>query len=79
MDRFSARHRFSDWPNTAIPGIAAGVYVVWNGDQLIYCGMSGREFEKAVANGRVRFGLTRDTLARFREQQSTSSIAGTGH
>ncbi len=34
------------------------VYVVWKGHQLIYCGMSGREFEKAVASGRVRFGLT---------------------
>jgi hypothetical protein len=26
--------------------------------RLIYCGLSGREFEKAVAAGRVRFGLT---------------------
>jgi hypothetical protein len=58
MNRFSPRHRFSAWPNADVPMLAAGVYVVWDGDRLIYCGMSGREFEKAVAAGRVRFGLT---------------------
>jgi hypothetical protein len=58
MNRFSPRHRFSAWPNTDVPMLAAGVYIVWDGDRLIYCGMSGREFEKAVAAGRVRFGLT---------------------
>jgi len=59
MNRFSQRHRFSDWPNADVPTVAAGVYVVWDGDRLIYYGMSGREFEKAVAAGRVRFGLSR--------------------
>lgn len=34
------------------------MYIVWDGDRLNYSGMSGREFEKAVAAGRVRFGLT---------------------
>jgi hypothetical protein len=29
--------------------LVAGVYIVWDGDRLIYRGMSGREFEKAVA------------------------------
>jgi hypothetical protein len=58
MNRFSLRHRFSAWPNTDVPILAAGVYVVWDGERLISCGMSGREFEKAVAAGRVRFGLT---------------------
>lgn len=58
MDRFSPRHRFSDWPNPRVPALAAGVYVVWDGDHLIYCGMSGREFEKALASKRIRYGLT---------------------
>jgi hypothetical protein len=58
MHRFSPRHRFEHWPNADVPMRAAGVYVVWEGERLIYCGMSGREFEKAVAAGRVRFGLT---------------------
>jgi hypothetical protein len=54
---FSARHRFSAWPNADLPAVAAGVYVVWEGDKFIYAGMSGREFEKAVAAAKVRFGL----------------------
>ena len=56
MPEFSRRHKFSDWPNSEVPTVAAGVYVVWDGDTLIYCGMSGREFEK-IATGKVKFGL----------------------
>lgn len=55
---FSPRHRFADWPNEEVPGIAAGVYAIWEGPQLIYCGMSGRELAKAVASNRTRYGLT---------------------
>jgi hypothetical protein len=39
MSDFSHRHRFADWPNAEVPAVAAGVYVVWDGDKLIYCGM----------------------------------------
>lgn len=54
---FSPRHRFSNWPNLDVPAVAVGVYVVWDGDTLIYCGMSGREFGKAVTSARLKFGL----------------------
>jgi len=57
MSSFSARHKFSDWPNPEIPSVAAGVYAIWHGKQLIYCGMSGREIERAVKEGRQRYGL----------------------
>ena len=43
---FSSRFQFSDWPNKDIPAVAAGIYAIWNGDQLFYCAMSGREIEK---------------------------------
>jgi hypothetical protein len=39
---FSPRFRFSDWPNPQVPTAAAGVYAIWRGSELIYCGMSGR-------------------------------------
>ena len=55
VDSFSARHRFSDWPNTDIPAVAAGVYAVWESETLVYCGMSGRELEKA--SDKSRYGL----------------------
>ena len=35
-------HRFQDWPNELVPKRAAGVYTVWDGDRLLYVGMSGR-------------------------------------
>lgn len=55
VDSFSARHRFSDWPNDDIPAVAAGVYAIWDQEVLIYCGMSGREVEKA--GDKERYGL----------------------
>ena len=57
MGAFSRRHKFADWPNAEVPVVAAGVYAVWDGETLVYCGMSGRAFETAVQSGRVRFGL----------------------
>jgi len=54
---FSARYRFADWPNPEVPAVAAGVYAIWHGDNLFYCGMSGRQIDEAVAQGRKRFGL----------------------
>lgn len=55
--QFSKRYRFSNWPNRDLPMLAAGVYAIWNADQLIYCGMSGREFEKAQSAQKKRYGL----------------------
>jgi len=57
MPEFSRRYRFADWPNREIPPVAAGVYAVWDGEMLLYCGMSGRGVENAVAAGTARFGL----------------------
>ena len=55
---FSKRYRFSEWPNTEIPLITAGLYVIWDDKQLIYCGMSGREIEKyKYSNSKKKYGL----------------------
>ncbi|WP_233884584.1 hypothetical protein [Paraburkholderia flagellata] len=54
---FSHRFKFSDWPNPSVPVLAAGVYAIWDGDAFIYCGMSGREFEKAQLAQRKKYGL----------------------
>lgn len=55
--RFSERHRFADWPNPTLPLATAGVYAIWDADQLIYCGMSGREIERAQLAQKKRYGL----------------------
>lgn len=57
MFDFSPRFRFSDWPNRTIPSVAAGVYVIWHGGDLIYCGMSGRGIERALETDRISYGL----------------------
>ena len=50
-------HPFKDWPNDQVPKRAAGVYSVWDGDRLLYVGMSGRamtaEDLEVSLNGRV--------------------------
>ena len=37
---------FSDWPNSDVPRVAAGLYSVWLKDRFIYIGMSGRGLSK---------------------------------
>ncbi len=48
---------FGDWPNEAVPKVAAGVYAIWKNDLLVYCGMSGRNFEEQVKQSPKEFGL----------------------
>ena len=53
--KFSERYKFSDWPNKNIPQVTAGIYAIWNGSDLFYCGMSGREIEKNLH--KKKYGL----------------------
>jgi len=55
--KFTKRFKFKHWPNPNIPQVAAGVYVIWYGEELLYAGMSGREIEKAVKDGKKKYGL----------------------
>ena len=53
---FSKRYKFSDLPNSDIPRVSAGVYAIWQKQELIYCGMSGREIEKK-RDSKKKYGL----------------------
>lgn len=53
--KFSDRFKFSEWPNNAIPDVSAGIYAIWNGDELFYYGMSGREIERNLH--KKKYGL----------------------
>lgn len=55
--QFSQRYKFSDWPNPNIPPSAAGVYAIWDGTTLMYCGMSGRQIEKVQSEQKKHYGL----------------------
>ena len=52
---FSKRYKFSEWPNSDIPKISAGIYAIWKSDELLYCGMSGRQIENHKSDR--KFGL----------------------
>ena len=54
---FSQRFRFSDWPNSEVPMVAAGVYAIWENETLIYCGMSGRGIDSRNSESKKRGGL----------------------
>jgi len=49
---FGTEFLFSEWPNSAVPSVAAGVYTIWNHRTLIYVGMAGRgHTEESLASG----------------------------
>jgi hypothetical protein len=54
---FSDLYRFSDWPNRQVPRVSAGVYAIWRGESLVYCGMSGRNLKAGVSDGIKTKGL----------------------
>jgi hypothetical protein len=56
-NQFSPRFSFADWPNPAIPAVAAGVYAIWKASELIYCGMSGREIDTKAKASPKKYGL----------------------
>ena len=56
-NKFSPRFPFAEWPNAAIPAVAAGVYAIWKDSELIYCGMSGREIDTKAKTSPKKYGL----------------------
>ena len=59
--RRATRHAFCDRPVSAVPDVAAGVYAIWDNDQLINVGMSGRGATRGLLAAKQlegkRFGL----------------------
>ena len=56
-DQFTPRFPFADWPNRDVPAVAAGVYAIWKDNELIYCGMSGREIDSKGKTAPKKYGL----------------------
>lgn len=54
---FSQRYPFSQWPDGGVPAVSAGVYAIWRGDELVYCGMSGRGIEAGHISSKKKYGL----------------------
>ena len=57
MQRFSTLVPFANWHPSLVPAVAAGVYAIWEGDTLVYCGMSGRGFNSEIGKTKAKHGL----------------------
>ena len=54
---FSKRFKFKNWPKKNFPSVAAGVYVIWDDQTLLYVGTAGKDLDKAQKSGKKKFGL----------------------
>ena len=54
---FSKRFKFKNWPKKNFPSVAAGVYVIWDDQTLLYVGTAGKDLDKAQKSGKNKFGL----------------------
>lgn len=53
-------YSFAEWPNPDLPRVAAGVYTIWRGEELVYVGMSGHTLTAA----QIEALRSEDTIAR---------------
>ena len=54
---FSKRFKFKNWPQKNFPAVAAGIYLIWDGQTLLYVSTAGKELDKALRSGKNKFGL----------------------
>ena len=54
---FSKRFKFKNWPKTNFPALAAGIYVIWGNQTLLYVNTAGKDLDKAQRSGKTKFGL----------------------
>ncbi len=54
---FSKKFKFKNWPKKNFPAVAAGIYLIWDGQTLLYVGTAGKDLDKAQRSGKNKFGL----------------------
>ena len=54
---FSKKFKFKNWPKKNFPAVAAGVYVIWDAQTLLYVNTAGKDLDKAKRAGKTKFGL----------------------
>ena len=54
---FSKRLKFKNWSKTNFPALAAGIYVIWDKQTLLYVNTAGKDLDKAQRSGKTKFGL----------------------
>ena len=54
---FSKKFKFKHWPKKNFPPVAAGIYVIWDEQTLLYVNTAGKDLDKAQRAGKTKFGL----------------------
>jgi len=54
---FSKKFKFKNWPKKNFPAVAAGIYVIWDEQTLLYVNTAGKDLEKAQRAEKTKFGL----------------------
>ena len=54
---FSKKFKFKNWPKNNFPAVAAGIYVIWDEQTLLYVSVAGKDLDKAQRAGKTNFGL----------------------
>ena len=54
---FSKKFKFKNWPKNNFPAVAAGIYVIWDEQTLLYVSVAGKDLDKAQKAGKTKFGL----------------------
>ena len=54
---FSKRFKFKNWPQKNFPTVAAGIYLIWDAQTLLYVSTAGKDLEKALKSEKNKFGL----------------------
>ena len=54
---FSKRFKFKNWPQKNFPAVAAGIYLIWDEQKLLYVSTAGKDLDKALRSGKTKFGL----------------------
>ena len=54
---FSKRFKFKNWPQKNFPAVAAGIYLIWDGQTLLYMGTAGKDLDKAKKSEKNKFGF----------------------
>ena len=60
---FSKKFKFKNWPKKNFPAIAAGIYVIWDEQTLLYVSVAGKDLDKAQRAGKNKFGLIGKVIA----------------
>ena len=50
---FSKKFKFKNWPKKNFPAVAAGIYVIWDEQTLLYVSVAGKDLDKVSITANI--------------------------